>query len=72
MVRIPHPKIEELVLQAQGVGIFICNEIPVFNLAIFGSPVKTLLVFVMLFKKKAPHVRCFFTSFAVQLCNILK
>ena len=27
-VRIPHPKIEELALQAQGVGIFAAGEIP--------------------------------------------
>ena len=29
MVRIPHPKIEELALQAQGEGIFSFAEIPV-------------------------------------------
>ena len=27
-VRIPHPKIEELALQAQGVGIFVIDEYP--------------------------------------------
>ena len=27
-VRIPHPKIEELALQAQGVGIFVKDEYP--------------------------------------------
>jgi hypothetical protein len=27
-VRIPHPKIEELALQAQGVGIFVIDECP--------------------------------------------
>ena len=27
-VRIPHPKIEELALQAQGVGVFVKDEYP--------------------------------------------